>query len=429
MNQVEQSTLHEGIRFRSVRDTKFKTFRISVNFLLPLQKDTAAANALLPFLLSRCSRAYPDFTLMSRKLASLYGASLGAEVGKLGNLQVLTVSASGIAERYALENEHLAAELTEVLCGALFDPALENGRFREEDFRQEQRQTLEQLDAEFSDKRAFALTRCTEIMCADEPFGLHRFGSRDAVEHLTVEQVTQAWRQMLQTARVEILALGDLDPQPVAKRLAKAFDGVVRQYAPLQNTVDCAHSKEISHVTDRQDVVQGKMVLGLRVQTSQRQNPELVPAARLMSAIFGGTPNSKLFLNVREKMSLCYYCASLYNSMLGLMFVQSGVEFENMEKAEQAILEQLKAVQGGEFTDADIAAAKLSMVNNYNGVADSLSALEGWYLSQSVSAQVYTPEAYAKLVQDASREDIVRTAQGVYLDTVYCLKGQKEAAQ
>lgn len=429
MNKVEQNTLHDGVHFRSVRNTKFKTFRISVNFLLPLQRETAAANALLPFLLSRCTREYPDFTLMSQKMASLYGASLGAEVGKLEDMQVMTVSAGGIANRYALEKEDLTAELTNVLRGALFDPVLENGLFREEDFRQEQRQTLEQIDAEFSDKRSYALTRCMEVMCAGEPFGINRFGSREAVQALTLEKVTQAWKTMLKTARVEILVLGDIDPQPVVDAFTEAFASIKRQYQPVSVARSFGRIGDIPRVTDHQDVVQGKMVLGLRVETSQSSNPELVPAARLMSALFGGTPNSKLFLNVREKMSLCYYCSSLYNSMLGLMFVQSGVEFDNMEKAEKAILEQLQAVQDGSFTDADIAAAKLSMVNNYNMIEDSLAALEGWYLSQTGVTQVYTPKEYAKLVNEASREEIVRTAKGVRLDTVYCLKGQEEAAK
>ncbi|MDD4808126.1 MULTISPECIES: EF-P 5-aminopentanol modification-associated protein YfmF [Caproicibacterium] len=425
MNKIEQSMLHEGVHFRSVCNTKFKTFRISVNFLLPLQKDTAAPNALLPFLLSRCSEEYPDYTLMSRKMASLYGATLGADVGKLGNMQMLTVSAGGIADRYALHGESVTAELTRVLCGALFHPALQDGLFREEDFRQEQRQTLEQIASEYSDKRIFALNRCAESMCAGEPYGISRFGTREQVQALTGERVTQAWKDMLRTARVEILVLGDIDPEPVAKIFSQAFGCVQRQYKPLTLSKPISHNTEISYVIDHQNVAQGKMVLGMRVEVSQLTQPELVPAARLMSALYGGTPNSRLFLIVREKMSLCYYCGAGYNSTAGLLFVQSGVEFGNMKKAEQAILEQLKAVQDGSFTDADIAAAKLALENGYCTAEDSLGALDSWYLSQSFMKKVYTPEEYAALVGAVSREQIIQAAKGVRPDTVYCLKGQE----
>lgn len=428
MNKIEQQVLQDGIHFRSVQDTKFKTFRLSVNFLLPLKKETAAANALIPFLLSRCSREYPDFTQMSRKLASLYGASLGSNVGKLGSMQVLTISAGAIADHYALQGEKLTAELTRVLCGAIFDPALENGLFRENDFRQEQRQTLEQIDAEYNDKPSYALKRCVEIMCANEPYGISRYGSREDVQKLTSRQVTAAWKDMLRTARVEILAVGNLHPAPIAGALQEAFGKIERAYRPVTETHTFHRLGEIPRVTEYQDVVQGKMVLGMRVAVSQSNQEELVPAARLMNTIFGGTPNGKLFLNVREKMSLCYYCGSGYHAASGLLFVQSGVEFANMAKAEKAIWEQLQAVQNGEFTEDDIAAAKRSMMNNYQTVGDSLVALEGWYLAQSLLPKVQTPEEYAEKVHAVGRDEIVQTAKGVRLDAVYCLKGQKEAA-
>ncbi|MDD3261952.1 MAG: pitrilysin family protein [Oscillospiraceae bacterium] len=429
MNQIEQNTLRDGIHFRSVCDTKFKTFRISVNFFMPLKQKTAAANALLPYMLSRCSSEYPDYTAMSKKMASLYGASLSADVGKVGNTQVLTVLAGGIASRYTLQGEDTAGELTRVLCGALFSPVLENGLFREEDFRQEQRQTLEQIDAEYSDKRLFALKRCMETMCAGEAFGIDRYGTRDEVQALTREKVTQAWKDMLATARVEIAVLGDIDAAPVAKAFEKAFGAIERHYEPLPLPKSAPCRSKVLRAADHQAVAQGKMVLGMRTGIAQFQKPEMVPAMRLMSAVFGGTPSSRLFLIVREQMSLCYYCSAAYNATNGLMFVQSGVEFDNMQKAEAAVLEQLKAVQQGDFTDEDFEAAKLALVDSYHTVEDSLSALEGWYLTQTFAPKVYSPEEYAALIGAVSREEVVQAAEGVCLDTVYCLKGQEDKKQ
>ena len=233
MVSVEHHTLCDGVQLQSIRDTKFKTFRISVHFLMPLAKETAAANALVPFLLTRATRRYPDFTLLSRKMDDLYGAGLGGDVGKIGDCQVLTVTASALANDYALAGENLVKEMTDVLCEALFDPVLEDGLFREEDLRQEQRQTLEQIDADFADKRVWALQRCMEAMCADEPFGVGRFGSREAVAALTREAVTDAWRTMCRTARVEILVLGDCDPRGVFESLKAAFANVERSYVPF----------------------------------------------------------------------------------------------------------------------------------------------------------------------------------------------------
>ncbi len=423
---IEQHMLCDGVHFRSVRDTKFKTFRISVNFLLPLRRETAAANALLPYLLTRASRAYPDFTQMSQKMDALYGANLSGDVGKLGDFQVLTVQASCLSNAYALAGEDLVAEMTSVLCGALFDPALEDGLFRENDFRQEQRQTLEQIDAEFSDKRAWAFNRCVEAMCADEPYGISRFGARADVEKLTREEVTKAWHEMCRTARVEILVLGNCNPKPVIDAFRDAFSSQPRAYQPVQTDATYQPPQTVRRAEDCQDVVQGKLVLGMRLPIARTD--DRVPAARLMTSIFGGTPNSKLFLIVREKMSLCYYCSAGYNPMKGLLFVQSGVEFSNMDKAEAAILDQLKAVQAGDFTDEDIQAAKLSMQNNLYTTEDYLGAQESWYLAQTLAGQMFSPTEYAALIGAVTREQIVEAAKDVQLDTVYRLIGKKEEA-
>lgn len=423
---IEQHVLGDGVHFRSVRDTKFKTFRISINFLLPLRRETAAANALLPYLLTRTSREYPDFTLMSQKMDELYGATLGGDVGKLGDCQVLTVTASALANAYALAQENLAEEMTAVLCAAIFDPALEDGLFREEDFRQEQRQTLEQIDAEYSDKRAWALNRCTQIMCADEPYGIDRFGARADVEALTREQVTEAWRAMLRSARVEILVLGNCNPKHVIDAFGAAFARQGRAYQPVDPGRGTGKPAAVRRAQDRQDVVQGKLVLGMRLPVARTD--ALVPAAKLMAAVFGGTPNSKLFLNVREKMSLCYYCSAAYNAMKGLLFVQSGVEFSNMEKAEAAILAQLEAVQAGDFSDEDMKAAKLALANNLYTTEDYLGAQESWYLSQTFAGQVFSPSEYAALIGAVTREEVLEAAKGVQLDTVYRLVGNEEEA-
>ena len=160
MIKTEEYPVTEGIRFRSIPDTRFKTLRIAVNFMLPLEKETAAAHALLPFLLSRASREYPDFTRLNERLSELYGAAIHADVRKLGEAQVLSVAVAGLADRYALEGESISAELSHLLCSILFDPPLVDGLFPEDGFEQEKRQTIEMIDSDFNDKRTFARLRC-----------------------------------------------------------------------------------------------------------------------------------------------------------------------------------------------------------------------------------------------------------------------------
>jgi predicted Zn-dependent peptidase len=422
MLKIEQRTVCDGVNFRSIRDDRFKTIRMSVHFLYPLAQETVSANAILPFLLSRASRKYPDFTKLNAHLAELYGAVLDADVQKLGDVQILSVSASGIADRYSLNGESVSAELAKLLCSIVFDPHLENGCFPRQGFEQEKRQLIEMVDSEFNDKRMYAKLRCEQLMCANEPYGIGRCGTRQQIQDLKLEELTKVWENLIHHAKVEIMVLGDCDPEPVYQDFYAAFHNLART-----ETVDCPTkviptAQNTTETTEKMDVVQSKLVMGFRTGCAEPENQ--VPAMKLFNALFGATPNSKLFMNVREKLSLCYYCSSLYNPMKGILLVQSGVETKNVDRAKEEILNQLEEIKKGHFDDDELSAAKLSLCNSYHTLSDSLNGLEAWYLSQTFRPHVKQPEDEARLVNGVSREQVIEAAQKITLDTVYRLEGK-----
>lgn len=424
MIKIEQRPVCDGVSFRSIRNEKFKTVRMSVNFMLPLRKEAAASNAILPFLLSRASREYPDYTKLGERLSELYGAEIDADVQKLGDVQLLSVSATGIADRYALEKESVSTELSRLLCSIVFDPPFENGLFPQDGFEQEKRQTIESIEAEYNDKRSYARLRCEEIMCKDEPFGTGRCGSVEDVKNLKRETLTEAWKELIRRAKIEILVLGDCDPAPVYDKFADAFRRAEKHAADECKMTIIRQAKQAQEVSEAIDVAQSKLVLGFRTGTAVPEDD--VWAMKLMTALFGGTPSSKLFLNVREKLSLCYYCSALYNSIKGIMLVQSGVDTKNIERAKEEILRQFDEVKNGNFDENELNAAKLALCNSYRTVSDSLGSLEGWYLSQTFSGAVLRPEEAAAKVQAVTRQQVIDMAGRVTLDTVYKLLGNGE---
>ena len=426
MTGIDQRPVCGGVNFRSIRDDRFKTVRMSVHFLWPLAEKTVSANAILPFLLSRASRRYPDFTKLNEHLAELYGAVLDADVQKLGDVQVLSVSAAGIADRYSLDGERVSAELARLLCSIIFDPPFERGNFSAQGFEQERRQLIELVDSEFNDKRTYARLRCEQLMCGKEPYGIGRYGTKQQIQELKIEDLAQVWKNLIHRARVEIMVLGDCDPEPLYEDFFAAFHNLGRTDA-----VDCptkvVRSAEKSNETvEKMDVVQSKLVIGFR--TGCAEPDENVPAVKLCNALFGGTPNSKLFLNVREQLSLCYYCSSGYNPTKGILLVQSGVEAKNIEPAKREILRQLEEVKNGNFTESELSAAKLSLSNSYRTLSDSLDGLEAWYLSQTFRPSVRRPEEEAELVAAVTKQEVVDAAKNLTLDTVYRLEGKGENA-
>lgn len=417
----QRTAIGDGIWFNSVIDRRYKTNRISVSFVLPLERETASVYALLPSILRKGTKSCPDFTEFSKKLAMLYGAKVGYGVSAIGDCQVLTVSVDVIDDSYALGGESLLEEAAKILSEVALEPVLENGAFRETDIALEKQSLIDQIESEINEKRRYALNRAMSILCAGEPAGVNKYGYIEDVKKITPRSAAEAYETLLKTARIEIMFVGCGDPSKPEALLKQAFAGVERTLRQFP-AFTVKREAELKEETDRMNVSQSKLVLGFRTRTAPDE--DRLNAVRLMLALYGGTPSSKLFLNVREKLSLCYYCAARPNVSKGIAFVDCGVEHENIEKAKAEILRQLDCIKAGDFTDEELEHARLSMVNSFRSVGDSAGAVEGWYLAQLLYGTGNSPEAEAERIAAVDREAVIAAAAEMELDTVYLLTAE-----
>ncbi len=419
MNPIKQIELADGVVFNSIYDNRFKTMKLLTNIFLPLSEDTASVNALLCYVLVRCCKKYPDMVKMSRKLGSLYGAEVNGSVSKMGDMQCLKIDIGGLADKYAINNENISAELSQLLCEVLFNPKVENEKFDEGDMLQEKRQILDMLDSEFNDKRVYASQRLIETMCADEVYGIKWCGTREQIEAVTTEDLFKAWQNMLKTAHFEITFVGESNPENAAEVIKNSFKEINRDAVDLSTDVVYTVFEE-KNVTEKMDVAQSKLEIGFRTACAEPE-PETV-ATRLMSVILGGTASSKLFNNVREKKSLCYYCMARYQRLKGIMVIESGVETANIEAAKEAILAEVEDMKNGNISDFEINSAKLAIINSTLGVTDTVTGLSSWYSSQVMDAEVDTPEQACEKINAVTKEEIVNAAKKLMLDTIFVLK-------
>ncbi len=421
MNTIQRKTLADGVSFSGVQDSRFKTMRLSASIITPLSADTASENALLCGMLSRSCKQYPDFTALSKKLESLYGAELSASVRKAGDNQVLTISAAGIDDRYTLDGESVTKELSELLCSVIFEPNLADGAFVESEVEQERRQLLDVLDSEFNEKRTYANAQLIKNMCKDEVFGIKRYGTAEKINAATPRSLYQTWQRLLKTAVFEILYIGDSAPDKAEAVFAAAFKGIEREPAMAQTEI-VRTAGEPKHITEEIDVAQSKLVMGFRAGTALPDKE--VYATALMCAILGGTANSKLFCNVREKQSLCYYCGSRYDKVKGLVIIDSGVEGENIEKLEAGVLKEIEDMKNGVITDFEISATKMAIINSYQTSNDTVGGIESWYASQFFDSSFKTIAEMSAIINAVTKEEIVAAANRLALDTVYVLKNR-----
>lgn len=411
--------LCHGVQSLLLPDTRFKTAQITVALFLPLSRDTVEENAILPRLLTRACASYPDFTALNRRLNELYGAAVSGQVMRIGEAQGLLLTAECTDDRYALHGERITAACAELLCDMLFSPALENGAFRTEDVETERRCLAEDVRAQINEKRWYARRRAEELLCRDEAYGIGAYGQAEIIEQLTPARVTAAWRRMLKHATVRLILQG-AEPMPQVEEAFRRGFSAVADRDPLACVTDTtAHLPALCRVTERMEINQSKLVMGFRTNCAE---PDVdVGATRMMNAVLGGTPSSLLFRNVREKLSLCYYCSSAYDRMKGVLLVQSGVDEANAARAEEEILKQVDALARGEFSEEDLESARRLVLQSFEAVGDSQSALAGWYIAQTLLEEQRTPSEVRAELATVDRDAVIRAAQKLQLECVYLL--------
>lgn len=403
-----------------IKNDRFKTTSVSFNFYLPLESKNAADYALLPFMLTSCGNEYPDFSALNFKLCRLYGASLDAAAEKAGDFQLLKMRISAVNDKYTFHSESLIKEAADMLLSLIFNPKAENGEFCEQDLKREKRKAIEHIKAEISEKRIYAKNRLIEEMYKGKAYGVPKCGTVEDVEKITGKSLYKAWLTMLKSAFIRVQVIGEELPH-------RLFDGISEKLylTERENITDCTKCEPTeavdapAEVTEEMDVKQGKLMLGF--SSEMYGNDDNTVPLMVMTDIFGGGPYSRLFSNVREKMSLCYYCSAAAVRQKGLLTVASGVETENIEKAEKEILNQLDAVKKGDFTDFEYTSSIKSLRDSLNTYNDSQQSLDAWYSLKANNGTLYSPEDIAEKISAVTREDVVKAAEGIKLHTVYKL--------
>lgn len=417
--------ISEGVEGLFVKNERFNTTSISFNFYLPLQKETAASYALLPFVLTTCGEKYPDFSVLNYRLERLYGAQLDAVAEKLGDYQLLKLRMSVINDKYTFESESLIKRACDMLLSLIFEPKAENGAFCTDDLAREKRKAIEHVKGEMSEKRIYAKNRLIEEMYKGSCYGTPKCGTVEDIEAITETSLYEMWQKMLATAYIRVQVIGAAVPQGLFEEIGRRFENTERY-----NITDCTKSQPTAAadkprtVTERQAIQQGKLVMGFSSDTAGDDDNTM--PLMVMTDIFGGGPYSRLFDNVREKMSLCYYCSATSSRIKGLITVESGVEEQNAEKAENAISEQLEIMKKGEFTDFEFSSSIKSLRDSLNSYNDSQPLLDLWYALKAVNKNLYSPEDIAEKISAVTRDEIIAAANGVKLHTVYKLLPKEE---
>lgn len=405
----------KGVNLHYLNTNKFQTQTLSIKFTQKITKENAGKTAIIPYVLLQGSKKYSTSTILQCKLKELYGAKIVPQVTKKGEYQTISLNCNFINHSYA-DGQNLLNEVYEILMELIFSPLVNSSKFDENIVKAEKNNLIDLIKSQKNDKIVYANIRMFENMCKNENYSLCRFGTEETVETITSENLYEFYINFLNTARIDISYIGsenpkDLDFKQFTER--EMFKKVEKEDYENIN---------VNEIIETMNVTQGKLSIGFRTNTISTDKD--YPALLLCNTIFGGSTGSKLFRNVREKMSLCYYASSGVEKFKGVMSVNSGIENKDFDIAKNAILREFSDIQKGEITADEMESAKFTIVNNLKSMQDDQNAVLDYYFGNNLVNCDVNIDDLMKSVEKVSINEVVEVAKKIKLDTVYFLKGE-----
>jgi predicted Zn-dependent peptidase len=413
-------SLAEGVNLYVQPTAKFKTTVIYVYLHLPLSSEVVTRNALLPMVLARGSADFPTTAELSRHLDDLYGAAFGYDVMRRGETHSIVFRLEVAGDAHIPGETGLLKQGMETLASILTHPAVEGDGFKADYFAQESTNLQQMIESLINDKRRLAMVRCTEEMCKGEAFALYRMGRVEDLPSITPQSLLAYHNEVLTNAPMDIFIIGEVDPKEVQTLVEQTFKlpSGGKRTMPVTN-VKREPGRPVQEITDHMDVNQGVLVLGIRTGITIK-DPEYA-AMLVANGVLGGFPHSKLFQEVREKNSLAYFAYSAVETLKGVGFMYAGIEFADMPKCKEIMLEQLKAVQDGHIDDEEFETTIRTLVNDTLGAADSPGAMADLAVDQVFVGHNLTIEERVAAYKSVTKEQAAAAARKFVLDTVYFL--------
>jgi predicted Zn-dependent peptidase len=424
---VDKSEIKRGVSLTCINTNKYKSGCITINLLCELSRDTAAQNALLPRVLRRGSESLPDMESIVSALDDLYGVRIEPIIRKKGEVHCVGLYVDFPDDRYIPTGESVLEKAINIAGEILLSPAKQDGILRSDYVESEKSNLIDDIRAAINDKRGYAVDRLLEEMCSEEAFGISKLGSEEEALKITAEALTEHFNNLLNNSRIEIFYCGSADTSRVKAAIESTFRALPERknaIVPHTNIIYNPQTDTPRRFTESLDVSQGKLTIGFRLGDAMK-NPDY-PALMLFNALYGGSVSSKLFLNVRERLSLCYYASSMIDKHKGIMIVSSGVEFSNFDTALDEILAQLENVKNSDVSEWEFTAAKRYVITSIKSALDRLSGLEELYFDSVVYSIHYDPAKLGDMIENAALEQVINLASGVKLDSVYMLMNEPD---
>lgn len=421
--QYKEKEIKKGIKLHEIQTDKFKTNLIAVFLTLPITKENVTKDALISAVLRRGSKNMQTLAQISKDMEEMYGASFDCGIDKTGDNHVLKFYIETINDNYIPQKDaNMLKTAVEKLIEIIFNPLLENGEFKQEYVNQEKENIKRIINGKADNKARYAFDRCLEEMYQDKPYGLYKYGYIEDLDGITAKSLYEYYNKMISECKIDIFVSGNIDE--VTEIVTKNENIEKLQERNPQYIVNKIEKKEEvqeKEIIEEMDVTQGKIVIGLDLHLdNENQMYDVV----VYNAILGGTANSKMFQEVREKASLAYTAGSNYIRYKSNIFIKCGIEIKNYPKAMEIIKKQLEDMKNGVFTDEDMKNAKKGIISVIKSIDDEQDTQITYLFGHELTNITTTEEEYMEKIEKVTKEDIIKIAKSITINTIYFLKNK-----
>lgn len=402
-----------------IKTDKFKTIKVKVAFRRPIVKSEITIRNILANILVQTTNKYKTRRALAIKAQDLYAASVSSKNDRIGNYINTEIMLSILNDKYT-EKGNFKQGL-DFLYDLIYDPNIKDNGFDDEQLQIILKSAKTSLESLKEDSNYYSLIRLFEVMDSDRPSSYRLAGYLEDIEKIDAKNLYKYYLELLHKDLMDIIVIGDIDFLEVEELIRNKFKQKTFKKSRSPYYLDEVKPRVRKRtVIEKDNNNQSKLAIGLRL-TGISKYEKNYPLT-LYNIILGGGDDSKLFRNVREKNSLCYYINSVPQKLDNILIIRAGIDKKNIKKTVTLVEKELNNIKKGKVSEADLKTAKEYFATAIDSLLESQTGIMDHYYMMSL-LKTDDIETRLKKMNEVTLADIIKVSKKVKIDTVYCLEG------
>ena len=408
---MEHTIINDNIDLYVVNTDKFKDLSLEVRFLAEVNEKNATTRSLLTLMMQDRSLKYDSKLKMNNALDDLYGAYLSIRCTGYGKGAMIRFGLRVIDNKFS--DQDLLTQQFAFVNEIIFKPLLNEKVFKEA----KESLTNELLRIE-DEPRECASKLALSIAGKGQPLAIDINGDLEILKTITLDDIKAEYHNMIDNDQITIGIVGNITTE-IAKRLCMTYLPFNKRSTISKSFYTFTSDQAKHHIVEK-NIEQ--TVLMMIYNSDITINDHLYWPLKLATAMLGQLPISLLFMEIREKRSLCYNISSSLLSFDGVMIINTGMDYKNIEQTETLIKQQIASIQVNTYTDELLESAKQLLINSVRSVIDNANAIMNFAYLNHLANNDQSYEQTIKKIEMITKEEIQQAFNSLSLNTTFILK-------